>query len=93
MPVLEVSNLSKRYSGVAALRDVTVSADAGEIHAIIGANGAGKSTLMNLLSGVTQPSGGTMFLDGKAVRFSSPQAAQAVGRIFSSAGSRAPVLA
>ncbi|KGF70432.1 hypothetical protein LL06_05725 [Hoeflea sp. BAL378] len=79
MPLIEVSNLSKRYSGVAALRDVTFSAESGEIHAIIGANGAGKSTLMNLLSGVTQPSGGTISLDGKAVRFSSPQAAQAAG--------------
>tara|TARA_R110002020_G_scaffold50818_1_gene143835 strand:+ start:9782 stop:11278 length:1497 start_codon:yes stop_codon:yes gene_type:complete len=79
MPLIEVSNLSKWYSGVAALRDVTFSADAGEIHAIIGANGAGKSTLMNLLSGVTQPSGGTISLDGKVVRFSSPQAAQAAG--------------
>lgn len=79
MPLLEVANLSKHYSGVAALKDVTLSADAGEIHAIIGANGAGKSTLMNLLSGVTPPSGGTISLAGEAVRFSSPQAAQAAG--------------
>jgi ABC-type sugar transport system ATPase subunit len=79
MPLLEVSNLSKQYSGVAALKDVTLCADAGEIHAIIGANGAGKSTLMNLLSGVTPPSGGTISLAGELVRFSSPQAAQAAG--------------
>jgi ABC-type sugar transport system ATPase subunit len=82
MPLLEVSNLSKQYSGVAALKDVTLCADAGEIHAIIGANGAGKSTLMNLLSGVTSPSGGTISLAGEAVRFSSPQAAQAAGVRF-----------
>ncbi|WP_412050162.1 sugar ABC transporter ATP-binding protein [Hoeflea sp. Naph1] len=79
MPMLEVTNLSKQYSGVAALTDVTFAAEAGEIHAIIGANGAGKSTLMNLLSGVTPPSGGSIMLAGESVRFASPQAAQAAG--------------
>nr|WP_255561794.1 sugar ABC transporter ATP-binding protein [Pseudohoeflea sp. DP4N28-3] len=71
--------MSKRYSGVAALSDVSLSATAGEIHAIVGANGAGKSTLMNLISGTVSPSSGSISLDGKNVRFANPQAAQSMG--------------
>lgn len=79
MPLLEVRNLHKHYPGVAALQGVDFSGDAGEIHAIVGANGAGKSTLMNLISGVTAPTGGEILLDGAAVRLTSPLAAQAAG--------------
>lgn len=79
MPLLEVRNLHKHYPGVAALKGVDFSGDAGEVHAIVGANGAGKSTLMNLISGATAPTGGDILLDGVAVKFTSPQAAQADG--------------
>ncbi len=79
MPLLEVRNLQKHYPGVAALKGVDFTAEAGEIHAIVGANGAGKSTLMNLISGATAPTGGDILIEGRAVRFASPHAAQAHG--------------
>ena len=57
-PTLEMSNISKRYGGVAALTDVSVQILPGEVHAILGENGAGKSTLMNIATGTTHPDGG-----------------------------------
>src|SRR5579871_1969851 len=51
-PILEMRGITKKFPGVIALRDVNLSVQAGEIHAICGENGAGKSTLMKVLSGV-----------------------------------------
>ena len=48
---MEMANISKHYSGVAALTDVSVEILPGEVHAILGENGAGKSTLMNVATG------------------------------------------
>ena len=48
---ISLSQISKFYSGVPALRDVSVDFYAGEVHAILGENGAGKSTMMNVISG------------------------------------------
>ena len=79
MPLLETHNLSKYYSGVAALTEVNFSAEAGEIHALVGANGAGKSTLMTIVAGATVPSGGTVSLDETTLRHGGPAAAQAQG--------------
>jgi ABC-type sugar transport system ATPase subunit len=79
MPLLEVRNLHKHFPGVAALKGVDLTGEAGEIHAIVGANGAGKSTLMHLISGAAAPSGGDILLDGSPVKLGSPQAAQAAG--------------
>jgi ribose transport system ATP-binding protein len=69
----------KRFGGVQALRGVDFDLNRGEIHALLGENGAGKSTLMNVLSGVIEPDGGEMLLEGAAIRFSDPRAAQAAG--------------
>ena len=63
-PVFQARAISKRYAGVQALDQVSVSFWPGEIVAIIGENGAGKSTLMKVLSGVIQPDNGVMELDG-----------------------------
>jgi len=52
---IRLSNISKFYSGVPALHDVSVEFYAGEVHAILGENGAGKSTLMNIISGAVAP--------------------------------------
>lgn len=78
-PLLEVRGLSRHYPGVVALDDLDLSANAGEVHALVGANGAGKSTLMNLLSGTEQPSAGELLIDGVPVRFANPAMAQHLG--------------
>lgn len=79
MSLLTVSNLAKRYGAVVALRSANLTVEAGEVHALLGANGAGKSTMVKMLTGVIRPDSGTIALDGTAVRFSSPAAAQAAG--------------
>lgn len=61
-PLLKGDGLSKRFGGVQAVQDVSLSVAAGEIFAIIGPNGAGKSTLLNLLSGTLQPDSGRLAL-------------------------------
>ncbi|WP_315927626.1 sugar ABC transporter ATP-binding protein [Mesorhizobium sp. SP-1A] len=78
-PLLSVQGITKRYPGVVALEGVDFTAQAGEIHALVGANGAGKSTLMNILSGAIVPTEGAMSIGGKTVRFSSPADAKAAG--------------
>ena len=70
-PLLEARNLTKRFPGVVALKEVTFALAAGEIHALCGENGAGKSTLIKLLSGI-HPHGsyeGELRVDGEAVAF------------------------
>ena len=63
--VLEAQGLSKQFGGTAALKDVSLSAAAGEIVGLIGPNGAGKTTLLNLLSGVLRPSRGRVLFQGR----------------------------
>jgi len=64
-PVLVATNVGKRFEGIAALVDVSVALDAGELVALIGPNGAGKTTLFNCLSGVLRPDSGTVRLKGR----------------------------
>lgn len=69
--MLEMRDVSKSFAGVQALRDVSFTVEAGQIHALVGENGAGKSTLMKVLSGV-YPAGsyeGSILFDGKERRF------------------------
>ncbi len=65
MPILEVEGLSKYFGGLAALNDVNLSIEEGEIRGIIGPNGAGKTTLFNVISGVYRPSSGQIRYQGK----------------------------
>ncbi len=76
---IRLSGITKLYSGVPALSDVTVEFYPGEVHAILGENGAGKSTLMNIISGVLQPDLGEIHVDGKSVSPLSPERAAALG--------------
>jgi len=66
-PFLEVRHVTKRFPGVLALNDVSLSVDPGEVVALIGENGAGKSTLVKILGGVHQADAGELLIGGKPV--------------------------
>jgi len=70
--MLRLASISKTFSGFAALTDVDLAVEPGEIRAIIGANGAGKSTLLNVVSGLLPPSAGTVSYDGHDVTARDP---------------------
>jgi inositol transport system ATP-binding protein len=78
-PLLEVRGITKHFSGVTALNDVSLDLRQGEILGLMGENGAGKSTLLKILSGVQSPSSGTILMDGHEVVMASPQAAMRLG--------------
>ncbi|MBV9656040.1 MAG: sugar ABC transporter ATP-binding protein [Acetobacteraceae bacterium] len=78
-PLLELSQVSKSFGGVAALRAVDFELEAGEIHGLVGENGAGKSTLMKIIAGVQTDYDGAMLLSGQPVRFLSPRDARVAG--------------
>ena len=63
MPVLKVSNLSKFFGGIKAVKDVSLSVEKGEIIGLIGPNGAGKTTFFNLLTGIYIPTSGEIEYD------------------------------
>lgn len=63
--MLDIRNLQKSFGAIKVTQDVTVSVSASECHALIGPNGAGKTTLIHQISGVLQPDGGSITLDGK----------------------------
>jgi ABC-type sugar transport system ATPase subunit len=71
--------IDKRFLGVLALRDVTVDIARGSCHALCGENGAGKSTLGKILAGIHEPDRGRVFVNGAAMRFSTPRDALAAG--------------
>jgi ribose/xylose/arabinose/galactoside ABC-type transport system permease subunit/ABC-type branched-subunit amino acid transport system ATPase component len=64
-PALEVSDITKRFGPVVALRGVSLSLDRGEVLGLVGDNGAGKSTLISIISGVARADSGEIRLDGK----------------------------
>ncbi|MEP6462998.1 MAG: ABC transporter ATP-binding protein [Frankiaceae bacterium] len=71
-PAVELRGITKRFPGVVANRDVSLSVARGEVHAIVGENGAGKSTLMKTLYGMHRPDEGAVLVDGKEMKFRSP---------------------
>ena len=76
---IRLSNISKFYSGVPALLDVSAEFCEGEVHAILGENGAGKSTLINIISGALQPELGVIEFEGNWVSSMSPETAASLG--------------
>ena len=84
MALLEVKNLTKNFGGLTAVGDVTMELNEGELVGLIGPNGAGKTTLFNLLTGVYEPSEGTITLDGQLLNGKAPYkiAAGGLGRTF-----------
>jgi branched-chain amino acid transport system ATP-binding protein len=65
MTLLAVENLSKRFRGLQAVKNVSFAVPDGGIHALIGPNGAGKTTIFNMVAGVFRPDEGTITLDGR----------------------------
>jgi branched-chain amino acid transport system ATP-binding protein len=82
--LLQVKNLSKHFSGLAALDDVSLHVREGEILAIVGPNGAGKSVLFGLLSGLLRPTSGQIYLRGEEITGLKPHqiARKGIGRTF-----------
>jgi simple sugar transport system ATP-binding protein len=78
-PVLELRNITKRFPGVLANDRVSLTLEAGEIHALLGENGAGKTTLMNILYGLYQPDEGEIGVRGQPLRVHSPNDAIRAG--------------
>src|SRR6188508_864387 len=64
MSFLELTNVSKAFSGSPVLQDINLSIEKGEFVAIVGFSGAGKTTLISLIAGLLRPSTGTMTLNG-----------------------------
>lgn len=78
-PILALDKISKVFPGVKALAEVDLRLYPGQVTALVGENGAGKSTVVKILTGIYQPDGGQILLDGKPVSFASAQAASAAG--------------
>ncbi|OHE57841.1 MAG: ABC transporter ATP-binding protein, partial [Treponema sp. GWA1_62_8] len=71
--------ITKEFSSVRVLQDISIEIRKGEIFGIIGENGAGKSTFIKILSGIYEPTSGSLEFDGKTVEFSGPAEARRAG--------------
>ena len=78
-PDLRAEGVSKRFGGVVALDDVSLTVRAGEIVGVVGPNGAGKTTLFDLFSGFVPTASGRVYLDGTEITMLSPDARAALG--------------
>jgi simple sugar transport system ATP-binding protein len=79
VPAVRLTSITKRFPGVVANRDIDLTINRGEVHALCGENGAGKSTLMKILYGMQKPDEGTIEIDGEQVSFRTPADAIARG--------------
>jgi ABC-type sugar transport system ATPase subunit len=79
VPAVEFDGVTKRFPGVVALEDVSVTVAAGSCHALCGENGAGKSTLGKILAGLYRADGGRVRVFGREAHFTGPEAALAAG--------------
>ena len=73
-PLLEVTNLSRHFGGLAALDGASFHVRRGEVVGLVGPNGSGKTTLLNTVSGRLAPMGGDVRIDGKSITGHTPEA-------------------
>src|SRR5512136_2564297 len=76
---LRMTNISKNFAGVHALRNVRFDLHGGEVHALLGENGAGKSTLVKVITGVHQPDTGEIYMNDRRIHLTDPREATALG--------------
>ncbi|MBR1437500.1 MAG: ATP-binding cassette domain-containing protein, partial [Synergistaceae bacterium] len=77
-PIIEFRHITKRFPGIIANDDVSLSIMKGEIFAVLGENGAGKSTLVSMLFGMYEPDGGEILVRGRKEIISSPRYASSL---------------
>ena len=65
--ILEINHLTKNYSDITALSDVTLSLEGGKIIGLLGSNGSGKTTLLKTIAGILQPTSGSVTVDGMEI--------------------------
>jgi rhamnose transport system ATP-binding protein len=78
-PLLQLTNVTKSFGAVRALKGVSFDLRAGEVHALLGENGAGKSTLIKVITGAHQPDGGGIEIHGQRITHFTPAAAHRLG--------------
>ena len=77
--LLELRHVSKKFSGVTALEDVSIDIEPGEVLTLVGENGAGKSTLIKVITGAHHPTEGELWFEGKKIENNSPAKAKELG--------------
>ena len=77
--ILCLNGITKKYPGVIALQNVSLSFDEGEVHAIAGENGAGKSTFIKIITGAIQATSGTIQFEGQEIKNNTPDKSLALG--------------
>lgn len=75
MSTLSIRNVSMQFPGTLALDNVSLEFESGKVNALIGKNGSGKSTLVKIINGAQPATAGQIFLDGRELKFSSPEEA------------------
>jgi ABC-type branched-subunit amino acid transport system ATPase component len=83
-PLLSIRGITRRFSGLTALEDVSFDVNEGQVVGLIGPNGAGKTTMINVITGITPPTSGDVLLRGSSLVGLRPDAIarKGVGRTF-----------
>ncbi len=72
MPLLEITRVTKKFSGLIAVNEVSMNVESGQIVGVIGPNGAGKTTLFNCIAGALPPTSGSIVFNGKEIAGKKP---------------------